>query len=219
MKKNKWIELWLGIGFAVAFIIWTVLLRSVDLRDIGPLETTVGLGGLNEWVHGLTGVNMTLYNVTDWAGLVPIAVAACFALLGLAQWIKRKNIFKVDRSILALGLFYIAVIGAYLLFEALVINYRPVLIEGRLEASYPSSTTLLTVCVMTTAAIQLWGRIKSRALAVGAVSLITVFTAFTVVGRVLSGVHWITDIIGGGLLSAALVLVYTALAYPSDDRE
>ena len=162
MKKIKRIELWLGIGFAVAFVIWTVLLRLVDLRPIGALETSVGLGGFNGWFHGLTGENMTLYTLTDWAGLVPFAVAAGFAVLGLVQWIKRKNILKVDRSILVLGLFYIAVIGAYLLFEYLVINYRPLLIEGRLEASYPSSTTLLTVCVMTTAAIQLWGRIKNR---------------------------------------------------------
>ena len=216
MKKIKRIELWLGIGFAVAFVIWTALLRLVDLRPIGALETSVGLGGFNGWFHGLTGENMTLYTLTDWAGLVPFAVAAGFAVLGLVQWIKRKNILKVDRSILVLGLFYIAVIGAYLLFEYLVINYRPLLIEGRLEASYPSSTTLLTVCVMTTAAIQLWGRIKNRGLGIATVSVITVFTVLTVLGRVLSGVHWITDIIGGGLLSAALVLLYCAFAHTEE---
>ena len=216
MKKIKKTELWLGVGFTAAFILWTVLVRFVDLRAIGPLESEVGLGGLNGWFHGLTGVNMTLYTITDWAGLVPFAVAACFAVLGLVQWIKRKNVFKVDRSILVLGLFYIAVIGAYLLFEVLVINYRPTLIEGRLEASYPSSTTLLTVCVMTTAAIQLCERIKNRIWAIGTVSLTIAFAALTVIGRVLSGVHWITDIIGGGLLSAGLILLYTAFAYPSN---
>ena len=118
----------------------------------------------------------------------------------------------MDRSILVLGVFYLAVAAAFVLFEAVALNYRPVLIEGRLEASYPSSTTLLVTCVMPTALMQWCGRIKSTLLRRGVIATGVAFTAFMVIGRVIAGVHWITDIIGGGLLSAGLVLLYAFFA-------
>ncbi|MBR3894445.1 MAG: phosphatase PAP2 family protein, partial [Clostridia bacterium] len=158
--------------------------------------------------HELTGVNWFLYTITDWLGIVPIAVALGFACLGLVQLIKRKSLRKVDHSILALGVFYIVVMAAYIFFEVVVINYRPTLIDGYLEASYPSSTTMLVMCVMPTAAMQLNARIKNTVLRRCAVITIVAFTAFMVIGRLVSGVHWITDIIGGALLSAGLVTMY-----------
>lgn len=128
--------------------------------------------------------------------------------MGLAQLIKRKNLFKVDSSILILGGFYIMVMSAYIFFEYVVINYRPVLIEGFLEASYPSSTTLLVMCVMPTAIMQLSGRIKNLLFRKIVISLIIAFIAFMVIGRLISGVHWVTDIIGGIILSMGLVMIY-----------
>jgi undecaprenyl-diphosphatase len=175
---------------------------------IGPQGSEVGFASFNGFVHSLTGVHMWLYTVTDWLGLVPIAVALGFGILGLCQWIKRKSLLRVDRSILALGIFYVAVMATYVLFEFVVINYRPVLIDGHLEASYPSSTTMLTLCVMPTAAMQLQVRIKSKPFRISAVTLISVFTAFMVLGRLVCGVHWASDIIGGVLLSASLVAGY-----------
>ena len=206
-KKNKK-RLVLGVSLVVAFVLWTILVCFVDVRAIGPEGSSVGFAALNGFVHELTGVNWLLYTVTDWLGIVPIAVALVFAILGLVQLIKRKILWKVDHSILALGVFYVAVMAAYVFFEIVVINYRPTLIDGYLEASYPSSTTMLVMCVMPTAAMQLNARIKNTVLRRFAVIAIVVFTAFMVIGRLLSGVHWITDIIGGALLSAGLVTMY-----------
>ena len=206
-KKNKK-RLVLGASLVVAFVLWTILVCFVDVRAIGPEGSSVGFATLNGFVHELTGVNWILYTVTDWLGIVPIAVALGFAILGLVQLIKRKSLWKVDHSILVLGVFYIVVMAAYIFFEVVVINYRPTLIEGYLEASYPSSTTMLVMCVMPTAAMQLNGRIKNTVLRRFAVIAIVVFTAFMVIGRLVSGVHWITDIIGGALLSAGLVTIY-----------
>lgn len=196
----------------VAFVMWTLLVRFVDVRGIGPRGSSVGFATLNQFVHNATGTNMALYVITDWLGLVPIATALGFAALGLCQWVGRISILKVDRSIIALGVFYIAVMSAYVFFEYAVINYRPVLIKGILEASYPSSTTLLTLCVMPTAAMQIRARIKNGILRSASVSVILIFTAFMIVGRVLSGVHWITDIIGGIILSVGLTSAYMAAA-------
>ena len=209
-KKNKK-RLALGVSLVVAFVLWTVLVRFVDVQAIGPDGSSVGLATLNRFVHELTGVNWILYTVTDWLGLVPIAVALGFAILGLVQLIKRKSLWKVDYSILVLGVFYIVVMAAYIFFEIVVINYRPILVDGYLEASYPSSTTMLVMCVMPTAAMQLNVRIKNTVFRRCAVIIIVVFTAFMVIGRLISGVHWISDIIGGALLSAGLVIIYYSI--------
>ena len=210
-KKNKK-RLALGLSLVVAFAMWTVLVRFVDVQAIGPDGSSVGFATLNRFIHELTGVNWILYTITDWLGLVSIAVALGFAILGLVQLIKRKSLWKVDHSILALGVFYIVVMAAYIFFEIVVINYRPTLINGYLEASYPSSTTMLVMCVMPTAAIQLNARIKNNLLRRIAITSIVAFTAFMVMGRLVSGVHWVTDIVGGALLSAGLVEGYRAFS-------
>ena len=195
----------------MAFLLWTVLVRFVDVRAIGPEGSSVGFAALNGYVHELTGVNWLLYTVTDWLGIVPIAVALGFAILGLVQLIKRKSLWKVDHSILALGVFYIVVMAAYIFFEVVVINYRPTLIDGYLEASYPSSTTMLVMCVMPTAAMLLNARIKNTILKRCAIIAIIVFIAFMVIGRLISGAHWISDIMGGALFSSGIDLIYYSI--------
>lgn len=208
--KKKW---WIPVGWLFAFVLWTILVCSVDVAPIGPNGSAVGFATLNGWFHRLTGVDMTLYTVTDWLGLVPVAVCLGFAIVGLCQWIRRRAIHKVDGNILLLGGFYLVTIAAYLLFESVVINYRPVLIEGYLETSYPSSTTLLTLCVMSTTWWQLRRRMHRGALRFVMLTIICLFTGFMVVGRLISGVHWLTDIVGGILLSGALVSFYATLCH------
>ena len=214
MKKPK--EIRSAIGMLTAFLLWTVLLEIVDVQAIGPRESTVGFARINSYFHNLTGVHMSLYTITDWLGLIPLAFAMGFALLGLIQWVKRKHLFKVDADILILGGFYIAVMVVYALFEVVVINYRPVLIDGVLEASYPSSTTMLVMCVMPTAIMQFRNRIRNNMLKRWVTAAITVFLVFMVVGRLLSGVHWLTDIVGGAMLSTGLVLLYRGISMMYD---
>ena len=209
-KKNSRL-FWVGVGLLAVFVLWTVLIRFVDVEAIGPRQSSVGFATLNGYIHNLTGVNMSLYIITDWLGLVPIGVAFGFAVLGIVQCIKRKSLLKVDRSILTLGGFYIVVMAVYILFEIVVINYRPTLIDGYLEASYPSSTTILVMCVMPTAMMQLRTRIKNDLFRRCVMLTITVFIIFMVIGRLVSGVHWITDIIGGALFSTAIVLMYYSI--------
>jgi undecaprenyl-diphosphatase len=151
---------------------------------------------------------MMLYNITDWLGLIPVAVCVFFAAVGLVQLVKRKSLKKVDTDIILLGAYYAVVIAGYLIFETIPINYRPVLINGMAEASYPSSTTLLVLSVMPTLTLQSDRRlrnIKAKKL-IKAVSVF--FAAFMLLGRLISGVHWLTDIIGAVLLSLGLFLIY-----------
>ena len=216
MKKEKRRYFCIAICMLTAFLLWTSAIRFIDVRPIGPLGSTVGFASVNQFVHDLTGVHMTLYTITDWLGLVPLLFAMGFGVLGLVQWIRRKHILKVDRSILVLGGFYIVVLAVYVLFERIVINYRPVLIDGFAELSYPSSTTMLVMCVMPTAVMQLNVRIRNDVLKRCVSSAIIAFTVFMVIGRFISGVHWFTDIVGGVLLSTGLVLLYYAIVSRED---
>ena len=105
-KKN----LALAISLIGVFILWTLLLQFVDVQSIGPQGSSVGFATLNGFVRDIVGSNLLLYIITDWLGLVPIAVAFGFAIFGVAQLIKRKSLLRVDFSIIVLGKFYIAVI-------------------------------------------------------------------------------------------------------------
>ena len=67
---------------------------------------------------------------------------------------------------------------------------------------------MLVMCVMPTAIMQIKERVESRRIRKFAVWGMRAFTVFMVVGRLYSGVHWVSDIIGGALLSAGLVLFY-----------
>lgn len=208
MKKRNRKNICIAVCILSAFVLWTIAISFVDVKTVGPQESAVGFATVNTFLHNITGVNMTLYTITDWLGLVPLAFVTGFALLGLIQLIKRKSLLKVDYSILVLGGFYIVVMAVYLLFETVVINYRPVLINGFLEASYPSSTTMLVMCVMPTAIMQFNNRIKNNIIKRFIACFLVAFIVFMVIARLISGVHWFTDIIGGTLLSSGLVLMY-----------
>ena len=212
MKKEKQRSFYIAICILAAFLLWTVAIQVFDMQEIGPLESSVGFATVNRFVHSLTGVHLSLYTITDWLGLVPLIVVMGFGALGLTQWIKRKHFLKVDYSLLVLGGFYIVVVTVFVLFEIFVVNYRPVLINGYLEASYPSSTTMLVMCVMPTAIMQFNARIKKKLLKRLFSCIIIAFIVFMVIGRLVSGVHWFTDIVGGALFSSGLVLMYHSVS-------
>lgn len=208
-----------GAGLLLAFVLWTALIRCVDVQAVGPEGTKVGFASWNAWFHNLTGVNMTLYTVTDWLGLVPVFICGCFGIIGLCQWIRRKHILRVDPDILMLGAYYLLVIAGYLLFEMLPVNYRPVLINGYLEASYPSSTTLLVLSVMPTLKFQADRRCEKQTPRRLATAFTALFSAFMVIGRLTAGVHWATDIVGSVFLSAGLFLLYCAGVAYTDQKK
>ena len=219
MKETRKIEFLVGIVLLAAFALWTVLIRHIDVQNAGPNGTEIGFATVNVWFHRLTGVHLLVYTITDWFGLVPIIICMCFGVLGLAQLVKRRSLLKVDFDILLLGAYYVVVILGYLLFEMVPINYRPILIEGNLEASYPSSTTLLVLTVMPTLKYQIDRRIANPVTQKAIAVFVIVFSAFMVIGRLIAGVHWITDIIGSVFLSSGLFMIYRFMAEYTSQRK
>lgn len=210
MKKNGKRLLIIGIMLVAAFAVWTLLIQIVDVQPVGQNGTDIGFATFNCWFHKLTGVHMTIYTITDWLGLVPLFICMVFGGVGFVQLVKRRSLFKVDYDIIFLGIYYVMVIFGYFIFEMIPINYRPILIDGFMEASYPSSTTLLVLSVMPTLIYQVNRRLENVAVKKVVSILAIIFSAFMVIGRLVSGVHWFTDILGSIMLSAGLFCIYKA---------
>lgn len=204
MKNKK--NILICILLVLISIIYTILVKYVDTSIIGPNGSVVGFSSLNSFVFNLTGNNMTLYKITEVLGFIPILIALMYAVIGLIQVIDRKSL-KVDKELIALGILYVVVILIYVFFEKCIINYRPVLIDGILEASYPSSHTLLSVCICGSALLinkYLFNNKKIYRY-INIVSIISMI--LIVLGRLLSGVHWASDIIGSIIISITLLKI------------
>ena len=203
MKKK------ISISLLFLFVIFTLSVKIIDVKAVGVNNTEIGFATLNVFIHSFLGVNKSWYNITEFLGVVPIIIVLFFAGIGVYQLIKRKSIFKIDRDILMLGVFYIFVAISYLIFEVVVINYRPILVDGVLEASYPSSHTILAICIIGTAIIQANERIHKNKIKNYVDFILAMIMILIVVGRLLSGVHWFTDIVGGTILSISFVIFYS----------
>ena len=204
MKNKK--NILICVLLVLISIIYTLLVKYVDTSTIGPNGSVVGFSSLNSFVFNLTGNNMTLYKITEILGIIPILIALMYAVIGLIQVIDRKSL-KVDKELIALGILYIIVILIYVFFEKFIINYRPVLIDGILEASYPSSHTLLSICICGSALLinkYLFNNKKIYKY-INIVSIISM--VLIVLGRLLSGVHWASDIIGSIIISITLLKI------------
>ena len=198
-----------GVGLLLTVIL-IALIRFVDVALIGAQGTSIGLSHLNQFVFDFFGVNMLWYNITDWLGIAAALTAFLFAIIGLVQLIKRRSLLKVDREILALGVLYLVVIGLYIIFETVIINYRPIIMPDntRPEASFPSSHTMLVCVIMGSAAMLINRYIKNKTLCRALRAMCFVIIIVTVVGRSIAGVHWFTDIFGGVLISVTLLSLY-----------
>jgi undecaprenyl-diphosphatase len=189
------------------------MVRMVDVSAIGPNGTSIGLSHINQKVHETIGVNQIWYDITEILGGVAILVAGIFALVGFVQLVKGKSLAKVDKEIYAVGGLYAVVVVLYALFEKVIINYRPVIMDGETapEASFPSSHTMLTCVVMGSAIILIGKYIQSEGLKKILQIAAAVILIVTVVGRLISGVHWFSDIMGGIFISLTLVSIFAGI--------
>lgn len=203
------------------FILLIVAVKMIEVQPIGPEGSSIGLAAINQAVHQRTGVQMGWYELTEQLGKACILIACCFALLGMYQLIRRKSLKRVDADLWALAALYVLLAAAYVLFEKAVVNYRPVILpdETHLSPSFPSSHTLLAVCLIASGLMQAERRINSQTLlfvldVLGVLAMIVMS-----VGRLASGVHWLSDVAGGVLLGAALSLLYAAALAWMDARK
>lgn len=198
---------------AVLSIIFTLLIILVDKQNIGAENSSVGLSELNKVFKNLFDYNDTFYKLTEILGYLVLCIAIFYMVILLVQLIKRKSIKKVDVELILLAIFYMAIIIIYALFEIAKINFRPVLLDGKLEASYPSSHTLLAVFICATAILINQKLFTNKTIKITLDCFIGILGTTVIIGRIISGVHWITDIIGAILISTTLVLLYITIIH------
>ncbi len=208
MHKKR--NIFLGVFLTIISIIYTYLVKTYDVKSIGPNNSEVGFSKINAWFSNLIGSHMSIYKVTEILGYLVILIVGIYGLIGLYQLIKRKSLFKVDKELYILGGLYVSMAIVYVFFEKFIINYRPILIEGELEASYPSSHTILAICICISSLIvsKNYLRKKYQSL-IDTLTILLLLGVF--LGRIISGVHWITDIIGGILISSTLLMHFYTL--------
>ena len=202
MKQSGRLKLrWLGGVLAMlVFVVFTCLVKWVDVRVDG--EHAVGWGAVNFWWRDLVGVNRAWAVVSD-AAVVMTGVAV---LIGLGwQLVLVIRSHRLPRAWWVFDLALAAVVLFYVLFQILVVNYRPDLTNHGGEASYPSSHVfwLSAVCPLL---ILAFGRMVDSRVWRGVVHVAgCVLGILGIVARVLAGYHWLTDILGGVLLGLVVV--------------
>lgn len=194
----------------ILFLAFTLAVMNVDVQAIGPEGSKVGFAFLNGPVHEALPYSEFFYDLTTFLGYLALLCVLGYGAFGAWQLVKRRSLKKVDGQLICLGVFFVMMLVCYVAFEKLPINWRPVLLEEGLEASYPSSHTMLALCVFGAIMVPYPALLHGKRLSFVRTAA-GVLMAVSVVGRLLSGVHWLTDIVGAVLLSAALLSGYVSM--------
>lgn len=203
---------------ALLFILLTVLLLTVDKAKVGSAGSDVGLSHFNVAAYEFLGGNTSWYEITEVTGYLAIASCGIFVIAGLFQLISRKSLFKVDKEIFAVGGLYVVTGALYVLFGKITVNCRPVFAPGETapESSFPSSHTLLSIVIMGSMIMLIKRYVKNKTLRYILTAVCAAVAVITVAGRLLSGVHWFTDILGGAILAAFLLSVFSIIIKQKD---
>ena len=208
MKKKSYI---LSLFLLVLAITFTILVAKVDVKPVGPINpetgvtSEVGFATINSAIAKRFEYNSVCYNISKYVGFLAFAFIAFYGIIGLIELIKKKSFKDINKVLYALVVFYVCIAIIYALFEVLTINYRPILMDNELEASYPSSHTLLAICVCGSSLIVSHHLIKKEKLKIILNVVATIMMILIIVTRFLSGVHWFTDIIGAIIISAFML--------------
>lgn len=194
----------------LAFFLFTMAVINVDVQPIGPENSRVGFADINGAVQSAFPYSEFFYQLTTYLGYLALLAVLGYGVLGILQLIKHRSLKRVDKQLMALGAFFVLMLLCYAVFEKLPVNYRPVILEEGLEASYPSSHTMLALCVFGAMMVPYPQLIPAEKLTLVRIAAGTLMV-ISVVGRLLSGVHWLTDIVGAMLLSATLISFYCML--------
>lgn len=187
------------------FIILIILLKCVDVKTLYDCDS-IGLAGLNKVYY--KEYNKALDILSDVIFYLVIAFNVFLIVLYAINLSKTKSLkagykFYIYFSILLLGIIL------WLLFDKVIcINTRPNIKDGVVEGSFPSTHVFLTAYIVLSSPYLFLKMEKNKGLEkankLGFEEIITIiFISIALVMTVLrlySGMHWLTDCVGGLIL-------------------
>ena len=214
-KKQSFI--YMVTAYAV-FILFTVLITTVDVKVFKATDSKIGFYSLNTKVLNLISGSEKWDKITDLGIIFLMACCLIPPFVGFIQLIKRKSLKKVDFCLVAFTISVGILVLFFILFEVVHVNYRPILENGKKKGSYPSSHTLGATFAFLALNSLLLKYVKNKYAYYTLSALLAVISVITIVGRLLCQMHFITDIIGAILLSCAVYFTYDYIcSFKKDD--
>lgn len=231
MKMKKYAKF--TIFWGLFAIIFTLMVAFFDVGPAGAEYNSVvaadsGVHALNSPEVGFSWLNGEIFRgteplqtagwdkVSDIIMAFAIIVAAGFGIAGLVQLVKKG---KIDARIWKMWLVYGAMAIIYAIFEYLaVVNTRPTLNNGAVESSFPSTHVLVVATVLSLMVVALPKYLDDKKARVLIAVISAIATALVMTGRVMSGQHWFTDVLGALLWSLFLVSLYRFLLTATPSR-
>lgn len=196
----------IGLSFLGLFLLLIILLQF-DKNIITISGKEVGLSHINDLIDYKS--NKKLDIISDILLYTSFIVAIAGVVIGLYQLITRKSLFKVDSFIIIFGIFLVAAVILWILFDYVIkINYRPL---NPNEGSFPSTHVLLTVFLTNVGGLMLAKYCKNTTLIIVAYVVSLLFIILVVLFRILSGMHYITDVFGGLFLGFSLSYLFNGI--------
>ncbi len=200
----------MGLGFLFIFLILLILLMSVDKAS--NIYKEIGLYNFNK-------IFLVDYYNESWDGFsdVILYISILFILgliiYGIYQLYKRKSLFKVDKDIILTGFGFVFIIIIWFIFDKFIdINYRPIAVNGSAQTSFPSTHVMLACfSLLATTRIILkrnTNELKYNIITYGGVSILVILCSL---GRILSKMHWTTDVLGAIFISLAIFFIIIGL--------
>lgn len=207
MKKRYLI---ISCASLLLFLLFLIMLYTVDVKNIGAGVTKVGLCFINN--HSFMASNASMWDkISDVCMYLGIGVIGALFILGVVQLIQRKNILKVDKEILVFGCLVVLMIIIWLFFDkVLIVNNRPILVDGKVECSFPSTHIMITSFALLSGSYYLFKKINKKHLTIIMYVASAIIVTICFLGRVLSGMHFLTDAVCGLLMG--LFLFFSLLA-------
>ena len=194
MKNRKWII----IGLTLLFVLLSVLITT---NLIKPFDTFM----YELITYGMNDITTIIYKAITFLGSTLFIVLLCIVFLILFIVLKKKNIGLVISSVLIISTLFNN------LLKIIFCRTRPDVIKLVHESSYsfPSGHTMASVSMY---GILIYILIKSNINKKIKLILITILGILPILvglSRVYLGAHYISDIIGGFIVSIILLLIET----------
>ena len=212
-KSVKWIICIWCFLYAVIMVIALKFESGVPIGDLG----SINLRALNNGFRGLFGYEQggyfrSLYLITEGLGVVSILACLFWTGMGIKDLIKYRDINDVDKSIFATWLLYVLALIVWRVTLKISVSYAPVSVHPKsaLVVSFPCGNTFLIIISMCSSIYLIGYFLEEKkklvlALRVACIAIL----ALGIILRTISGVNWLTDILGAIGFAVPAVVLYS----------